>query len=140
MRIDFYIVQAARRENRWQFTCRLVEKALSQAKRVMIYCATLPEAQRIDELLWCFREESFIPHGLVDRVDEQLTPVLITTNDRIQPHHDVLINLSLTIPTFFTSFDRLCEIADQEPTVLNHARQRWSSYCQQGYTPQHHLV
>jgi len=50
---------------RWDLAlCRAVEAVYGQRCRTYVWAASEPEARRLDDLLWTFREDSFVPHGL----------------------------------------------------------------------------
>ncbi|WP_174801194.1 DNA polymerase III subunit chi [Martelella limonii] len=57
----------------------LVEKSLERGWRVAIQTASEEERDRLDELLWTFRADSFIPHGRDDEDGAERQPVLLTT-------------------------------------------------------------
>ena len=139
-RIDFYILPDSQQQARLLFICRLVEKAYKQKHRVYIHCENETSSQAIDELLWSYRPESFIPH---QRLDDNTAPAPIAIghgassgDSAISPpgdHHDVLINLSSDIPDFFSRFQRCVEVVVQLPTVLETTRRHFSFYRERGY-------
>lgn len=136
-RIDFYILEpegAGKGNNARQlFACRLAEKAFSQGHRVYIHTGSAAEAEQIDDLLWTFKQNSFIPHGRIDDeagADED-TPVHIGHGEDAGSHDDVLINLGTEVPLFFSRFQRVAELVD--PQGREPARQRYSFYRDRGY-------
>ncbi|MBK5939167.1 DNA polymerase III subunit chi [Halochromatium roseum] len=147
-RIDFYVLKDGSRGDRFGLCCRLVERiykgALDGAKppRVLIYCPEAKQARHLDRLLWSFREDSFLPHGLVGETDPALTPILISTNDQPKTEDQVLINLSPSpeAPPFFSRFERLCEPLDHEPEIRQAGRKRYLYYRDCGYPLEHHNV
>ncbi len=76
--IDFYSLEPDSGGDRFLLACRLVERIRAGALRVLIHCPDREEARHLDRLLWTYREDSFLPHGLVGDVDQALTPVLIS--------------------------------------------------------------
>ena len=72
-RVDFYVLKSAAARQRWNFACRLTEKAYLQDLNIVIVSDTLADAQALDELLWTFNERSFIPHKAVPRRDNRWT-------------------------------------------------------------------
>ena len=77
---DFYIMKEAEDEQRFLIACRLTEKAMAQGLKVYIHTASEQSAQDMDDLLWSFKPESFIPHtivGLEDDMEDEEIPVLI---------------------------------------------------------------
>src|SRR5690554_6973133 len=63
-RIDFYILNSPSPDARLQYACRLAHKAWQQSRHVYLHCADEAEASRLDDLLWSFRADSFLPHAL----------------------------------------------------------------------------
>ena len=64
-RVDFYILSQAGQHSRQTFACRLAEKAYNLKNSVHIHAASRGDAERLDELLWTFRDGSFVPHERV---------------------------------------------------------------------------
>ncbi|MCF7989900.1 MAG: DNA polymerase III subunit chi [Thiohalocapsa sp.] len=139
-RIDFYVIKDPGRGDRFAFTCKLVERVRAQGLRVLIHCPDPDQAKHLDRLLWTFREDSFIPHGLVGDTDPELTPVLIGADGEPQQEDQVLINLGTEVPEFFSRFERLCEPLDQDPQVRRAGRTRYAYYRDCGYPLAHHEV
>jgi DNA polymerase-3 subunit chi len=139
-RIDFYVLADGATGGRLHFTCRLTERARADGQRVLIHCADMDTARQLDRLLWTFRDDSFLPHGLVGETNPAYTPVLISTDGEPAAEDQVLINLSPQVPKFFSRFERLCEPLDQTPVVLKAGRDRWKYYKDCGYDLSHHEI
>lgn len=137
-RIDFYLPKDKAQIDRLLLACRLTDKALAAGHRVLIHCTTLAECQQMDSLLWSFRPESFIPHGLMHQVEAATHPVLISHHEDPDEEEDVLINLTNNLLPFFSRFRRLLEPLDQTPEVLDSGRQRFRYYRERGYPLKHH--
>ena len=132
--IDFYILSAQEPQQRLDFACRLVEKAYRSRCKVYIHLDNDAEAKAFDELLWNYRENSFIPHGLVGSDDlEENCPVYIGSGDQQAPHFDVLLNLATEIPAPFARHKRLLEIVIQQDAVLAATRLHYKFYKERGY-------
>jgi DNA polymerase-3 subunit chi len=139
-KIDFYILTENSRANRHQLVCRLVEKAYGNGHRICIYTESQGEASQIDELLWTYREQSFLPHALYNKADHALTPILIANGLQQTDEHDVLINLAPTAPAFFSQFERLLEPVDNNPEQRDSSRQRYRYYRDCGYPLNSHEI
>lgn len=139
--VDFYILAAQARDNRFGLACRLAEKAWRQGHRVLLHTANREEARHLDRLLWTYRDGSFIPHGHLGEADPALNPVLISAGDQDPAEeHDVLVNLAAEIPTFFSRFDRVAECVDHDEAARKASRQRYRYYQQHGYPLQTHEI
>lgn len=146
-RIDFYVLPASDDKSRWQFACRLAEKAVSMGNKVMIATEDEAASLAVDDMLWTQRPESFVPHKIVaeqadasDAAASQKPPVVITHKLDDIDHHDVLVNIRSTRPEQFSRFDRLAEIVIQQPEVLENTRQSYAFYKQRGYPVQTHKL
>lgn len=116
--------------------------ALAAPPQVLIHCPDPQQARHLDRLLWSFRENSFLPHGLVDEVDTELTPILISQDEPPEQAGQVLINLSPTpeVPLFVDRFERICEPLDHDPEIRQAGRRRYLHYRDSGYALHHHAI
>jgi DNA polymerase III subunit chi len=130
-RIDFYVLPETTSEARWLFACKLAEKVQRMGMRVLIALDSETEARQLDELLWTFKPESFVPHQLIN--GGKPAPVEITFDDQAGDHQGLLLNLSNKIPTWFSRFERVSEVVIQEPGMLATSRERYSFYKSRGY-------
>ena len=131
--VDFYVLRTPADGGRFQLACRLAEKAWRQGHRVLIGTDSESQALHVDRLLWTFRDQSFVPHGLLGRVDPMLNPVLVTSGEDAGEEHDVLINLAEQVPAFFSRFLRVAECVDTDPAVRAASRLRFRYYRDHGY-------
>ncbi|MEZ5525229.1 MAG: DNA polymerase III subunit chi [Pseudomonadales bacterium] len=131
-RVDFYILPDNEPQARLQFICRLVEKAYRHNHQVYIHTDNPGESGLIDELLWNFRAESFVPHHRLE--DGSTTaPVAIGHGETPGEHHDILINLSSQVPDFFSRFERCAEVVVQQQDILAATRNHFAFYKERGY-------
>ena len=134
--VGFYVVQSAAPGERLSVAARLADKAFQRGHRIFINAADEAQARALDELLWSFRPASFLPHGLLG--DEHSDTVAIGWGQEPQNHNDLLINLQLAIPSFFSRFARVAEVVTQEPDSLSALRESWKFYKERGYQLEKH--
>jgi DNA polymerase III subunit chi len=134
--VSFYILQDHEAEARWLFSCRLIEKAHRLGHQVLVAVDSVADAEYLDDLLWRFNPESFVPHRRLDAQDQPPAPIEITANQECGEHHDVLVNLSRQVPEHFSRFQRLSEVVIQDPLVLQSTREHFSFYKSRGYPVQ----
>lgn len=130
MIVDFYVLKEDSGLKSLHFACQLIEKAYQEQQQVYVHTSSQEEAERIDQLLWTFKDDSFIPHHLYQADDTQPPPVRIGF-DAAPPHADLLINLCDKIPAFYQNFGRVIEIVFNDPTVQQSARERFKQYREQ---------
>jgi DNA polymerase-3 subunit chi len=138
-RVDFYLLAAAGEPSRQIFACRLAEKAYRLKHTVHIQAADGEHARQLDDLLWTFRDGSFVPHELVGAgAGSSGAPVTIgVTAGDLRPG-DLLINLSNTLPERLGSFPRVAEIVTSDEDCRQRSRKRFADYRSQGHSLQTH--
>ncbi|MBS1186370.1 MAG: polymerase subunit chi [Burkholderiaceae bacterium] len=121
--------------------CRLVRKARAQAadSRIVILTQDRRQLSALDQALWTFSAQDFLPHAEVNEPVAAQSPVILTDSDQSElPHHDILINLSGAVPAHFAQFGRMIEIVSTEAGEVDAGRQRYAHYRQRGYPLSHH--
>lgn len=137
-RVDFYILEDNQRD---QFVCRLAEKIYSQGKTVYIHTEGDEKSREIDQLLWSFREGSFVPHHCdCDPGEHQTSPVEIGSGELGEHHNEVLINLAAEVPLIFSRFERVAEIIPEGDPDRTSGRERFRFYRDRGYPLQSHNI
>jgi DNA polymerase-3 subunit chi len=138
-RIDFYLLGSGDPRSRLVTACRLIEKAFRQGHKVYLHTASEEETRILDDLLWTFRQGSFVPHELHPGASAE-APVIIGHGSAPETMADVLVNLSPEVPAGFDRFARLAELIDQDEAVKRAGRRRYKIYQEQGHEIQtHHL-
>ena len=139
-RIDFYVLPGQEPNGRLSLACRLAEKAYGLGHRVYLHAASPEQARQLDDLLWTFRQGSFVPHTLCPPAEGDASPVLIGSEETPPPAAQVLINLSDTVPAFFERYERVAELVEQQPSILAKSRERFRFYRDRGYEPVSHRL
>lgn len=127
-RIDFYILPTGDENERLAFCCRLIEKAYKQNHRIYIHAETEVQAYELDELLWTYREDSFLPHNLYGEGPEPPPPIQVGFQSVPEKHKDILINLSATVPEFYRNMNRVIELVNQNPEIQTVSRHHYRFY------------
>ena len=126
---------------RLQFACRLAEKAYRLKNTVHIQTANVQSAAQMDELLWTFRDGSFVPHEVLNAAGtEPASPVTIGVEVARQGNCDLLINLTDSIPQDLPSFPRVAEIVSSDSESRNASRIRFVEYRDDGHTLETHKI
>lgn len=135
-RVDFH----SKVPDKLRYVCRLIRKARAADMQVVVFTRDRQQLQALDEALWTFSEQDFLPHVMADDALAVHTPVILTDNpDTTLPHHQILINLSAETPAHFARFERLFEIISTDENDLSAGRERYRQYQQRGY-PLTHFV
>lgn len=139
-RIDFYVLPGQEPKGRLLLACRLAEKAYGLGHRVYLHAASAEQARQLDDLLWTFRQGSFVPHTLCPPAEGDASPVSIGSDETPAATAAVLINLGDAAPVFFERYERVVELVDQQPPVLAKSRERFRFYRDRGYEPVSHRL
>ncbi len=135
-RIDFYILERSDNETGLQnFCCRLIEKALHQGNKVLVCTDSAEDSESLDDLLWSFKPESYLPHAIVsnDAGEDLDLPILITHKVVPKQYQDVMVNMRKAIPDEFARFARFVQLVNQAPTRLELSRRHFAFFRERGY-------
>ena len=131
-RVDFYVLAAADAAARLHFACRLTEKAYHLKHRVHLHTELQADAAKLDDLLWTFRQGSFVPHEILAAGHEAGSPVTIGFGALPTPGPDLLVNLASEIPAGAGNCARVAEIIDGSEASRSRGRKRFREYQQLG--------
>ena len=134
-RIDFHVLQEAHPQAYLNYVCRLTEKAYTQGCHIHIHTADHDMTEQLDELLWVFRDRSFIPHQ--SSCTQQELCAVTLNHEQLPEKREVLINLASQVPSFYDQFERIVEVIANEETHKQQGRERFRYYTDQGQQPTH---
>ena len=121
LRVDFYILDSEAPNGRLQLACKLAEKAYLAEQSVLIWHTDPQELRSLDELLWVFRDGSFVPHEMIGGAGALAAPTEspVTLSAGVAPPGpvDVLINLAPDLPPCLAQSRRVIEIIDGEEKI-----------------------
>jgi DNA polymerase III subunit chi len=131
-RADFYLIDKPRfRERPLLLVCELAKRCHAAGKPTLVLCASAPQAEELDDLLWSFEEDSFIEHQLagIDE-DEADVPVLIVPPGVDAAMRPMVINLRADVVP--EGFERVLEVVPADPAAREPLRERWTHYKSRG--------
>lgn len=128
MRIDFYLLADATLESKLLFACQLLEKAYARGHRIYVNCNDQETAELLDERLWTFKEESFIPHHLQGEGPEPPPPIQIGFDHSPKGFNDLLLNLSQEVPVYYSQFKRILELVPGDEVAKEICRHHFRFY------------
>jgi DNA polymerase-3 subunit chi len=139
-RINFYVLSQSGEQARQLFACRLAEKAYRLDNSVYIHARDRSAAERIDELLWTFRDGSFVPHQVAGPgSNDAESPITIGCDGDVGPR-DLLINLCDDVPACADAFPRVAELVTSDESSKQLSRRRFATYRDQGHELETHKV
>ena len=137
--VVFYIIQEQQANpnnmvsEHFAYACSLASFFYLQNKKVFIYTDNQQDAFAIDEYLWQFDGDSFVPHNLLGEGPRFGTPVEISWQAATHPR-PVLINLSTHAPEFSINFQHIVDFVPFSEELKIAARTRYSAYKKMGLT------
>jgi DNA polymerase-3 subunit chi len=138
-RIDFYISNNNNDDARARLACRVAEKAYQTKHSVYVHVDDKEQAEQLDQLLWTFRDRSFVPHCLSGDPHCGEAAVIIGYGDTpAAGSPEVLINISNEVPGFFSRYERVAEIVGGDENYRQKARERFKFYRERGYPLETH--
>lgn len=140
MRVDFYILADDSPDARERLSCRLAEKAWKQGLTIYLHTDTPARAALLDDLLWTYRDGSFVPHARCGDAQDPAPPILIGSGTDTPADSDVLINLDGEVPGFYDRFARIAEIVPAQEPGRQAGRERFRFYREHGLMPHSHQI
>lgn len=129
---DFYLIDKPRfREQPLLLVCELAKRAYGHHQPTLVLVRDLDEAEMLDDLLWSFDEDAFIPHQIAGDDDDAETAVLIVPPGLDTPDRPLVINLREEPCTRLC--ERLLEVVPADPAARAGSRARWRAYQQRGH-------
>lgn len=139
--IDFYKIEGLGAQARDRFACRLVEKIYRVGQAVFVHTEDKVHAASLDDLLWTWRQGSFVPHQLAgaDPEADGECPVLIGSEHEPDGFpHQVLVNLASEVPGFVACFERVAEIVTDDEALRAAGRSKYRHYQERGFALRYH--
>ena len=134
VRADFYMIAGKAQfvEQPLLLVCQLAVKAMAANQPCLIFCESAEQADFLDDLLWDFDDDAFVPHQIVGTdEDEEVTPVLLVPPGVEIPMRSLVINLRADLPP--PGYERVLEIVPADQAARDPARKRWLEYKQLGF-------
>ena len=126
-RADFYLIAKPRfRDDPLLLACELTKRAFESGQQTLILTRSPEQADELDEKLWEFEEEAFIPHQIAGDDDDDITPVLIAAPESKPAERALVINLRDECAPGL--FERVLEVVPADEDQRLGSRQRWATY------------
>ncbi|OGT05921.1 MAG: hypothetical protein A2X78_03945 [Gammaproteobacteria bacterium GWE2_37_16] len=131
-KIEFHLLPEITIEACLRSICQLVEQNYLNNKSVFLHTDSESLAKQLDDLLWIFKDVSFLPHEIYKENSVSQAPILIGINLTAAPKMDILINLTTEMTKFHKQFTQILEIVPNDETLKANARQRYKYYKEHG--------
>lgn len=134
--VIFVEVTASRMEIR---ACEIAEHTYAQGERLQINAIDEEQAARLDDLLWTYKPDNFVPHGLWKSMDsESAQPVVITTRKEPVPGIASLLTMDYCPVEMVQQFSKVIHVVlvdNQER--LEASRRYWTLLKDAGFSLRH---
>ena len=134
--VIFLEVSQSRMESR---ACEVAEEIYARGSRLQIIALDQEQAERLDDLLWTFKPETFIPHGLwAGTPSEPTAPVIITSRKEAVEGMDSLVMMGygdVGLVSQFSQAYHLVVVDNQER--LDGSRGYWTLLKDAGFSLRH---
>ena len=138
-RIDFYKLNSRNSTSINRFCCQLSDKVVKMGHSVFVRTKDARETQLLDDMMWTYSDSSFLPHARLEDNDDGDAPVIIGHSEASSAGY-LLINLSDELPGNIHDYERVAEIINDAPDILQKGRGRYSTYKKDAYTLHYHEI
>ena len=142
--VVFYYLKLPETRGKLRLTCNLANAAFKKGHKVYVNGADEQQCNFLNEFLWTFTQNSFIPH--VQILEQRTTnlekyPVTIGHIPPPEQFNDVLISLKEDVPEYVTQFQRIMEPIDADSRDIEQAKIRFAKYTSLfGTEPTSHVI
>lgn len=134
MRVEFYAIEKPRFCGKpLELVCVLAQKAFESDTPTLILVEAMADAEALDELLWSWADDAYIPHQVAGDDDDADCPILIVPAEIDTPARPLMVNLRARAAPDGAA--RVIELIPDDETEKNAARARWTAYKRRGHEP-----
>ena len=132
--VSFYLLSSESIQDRYEFTCKLIEKAYRNGFFCYVLTDNNEQSQILDDLLWTFRAGSFIPHQIYTGEPPAMEKmILIGSLNAPEQWQETVINLSTCCPEQLNKIEHVREILDNSEFSKELGRSRYRHYQKSGF-------
>ena len=132
----FVQVTGTRMEKR---ACEIAERIYAQGNRLQIIAGNEEQATRMDDLLWTYRPDNFVPHGIWKGLDNGIAhPVVITSRQERVEGIEHLLMLDYCEVELVGRFSRAVHmVVNDNRERLQASRRYWMQLKEAGFSLRH---
>jgi DNA polymerase-3 subunit chi len=106
----------------------LLEKSLERGWRAVVETSSPERASALDALLWTFRDDSFLPHGIGGEPTDPDQPILIAMGPENPNHAQVRFFVDRAVPQNGEGYERIVFMfSGHDPDAVTEARAAWKA-------------
>ncbi|MBT5073370.1 MAG: DNA polymerase III subunit chi [Kordiimonadaceae bacterium] len=113
---------------------KLLLKVIGANMKAVIKVPSDVQMDDVDQALWTFDKESFLPHDTEKSKFKEDQPIYITTGEDNPNSAEVLVITDGAAASLLDGYTRVLEMFDgNNPTIVEQARERWTTYKEAGH-------
>lgn len=114
---------------------QLLEKCLERGWRCVVQAQSDERVQALDQHLWTWRDDSFLPHGTDRETNLADQPVLLTTSEANANGAHVRFFVEGASSEDIAGYERAIHLFDgNDPDAVDNARAQWKASQAAGHT------
>ena len=118
---------------------RLLTLTLNREKRGLVRIGDTLRLEALDERLWTYEPNSFLPHGTASEPNPEQQPVYLTTGEENPNQAEYLFLVDDAIMTDIGSFEMVALLFDgANSDAVMRARGHWKALKNEGYAPKYY--
>ena len=130
MEVGFYHLTRSRLD---EALPQLLEKAVERELRAVLVARDDEQRRHLDELLWTYRPDSFLPHGTAATGFAERQPIFLARAVENPNGATVLVLVDGLMPPAETAFARVVDLFDGgDEAAVAAARERWRQWRERG--------
>ena len=130
---DFYLVDTPRfRADPLLLVCELVKRAYETERATLVLVESRAQAEALDDALWAFEDDAFVPHQIAGEDDDDATPVLIVPPEAGAADRPHVVNLRAHCAP--EGYEVVQELVPYDVAQREASRARWREYAARGDT------
>ena len=129
--VVFYFLKQSDSDGKLRLACNLANTAFNRGHKVYLNASSSEMCDVLDNLLWTFAPNSFVPHIIYDRnkqVDLERFPVVIGHSQPSDQFNDVMISLHQNVVEYAQQFQRVIEPVGSTDEDVAIAQKKISHY------------
>lgn len=113
---------------------KLLEKAADANLRTVVLADSEEKVQQLNQLLWTYNPNAFLPHGSAKDGNKEHHPIYLTHTPENPNQAQLLVVTDGSALESFDDFTRVLDIFDgTDDAALQSARARWKAYGERGH-------
>lgn len=106
----------------------LLEKSLEKGWRAVVELGSEERLSNLDDALWSYRDDSFLPHGIAGTQFDPDTPVVLANSDANPNEAQIRFFVDRAVPQSVSGYERIVFLFNgHDPDAVSDARTAWKT-------------